>query len=755
MSGKCEKQREEQKASGFGQKGAGVEKSFWTCALVTFRILAVLLLVFSFNNTVSANEKPVFNVDFFCGWSGYFRPMEWTPLEITVSSNLEKAFGGELTFTSQQDGLNTLNIIHDFVLEKDMPEYMPLVTKIAYTAQKCSLKLDQIDQNHKHRKTVWSQEYDVYRFISPGKTSVINEQDMLIGVVGLGKYGLLRLDRQSYSQIQRMNGIVYIGTKQPRLVPWDWTGFVSLDLLVLYDPDWLQFQEQQLKAIAEWISNGGKMLVVLGSRPPMGDNPLTKIIPFDFLDPKQVEIPKNLLYKWNLSGSNSEMVTVRPLVPKANTKDFEGDLYQDNQYLYAVGSVGFGKVGVLSFDPSEFSDMQKAHSSQFWVSCIKTILKTGSTSNNSITTQRGIEFTQDIDEFQKSQTGRQGSQYNQYNYEIARAYSLNNKVMEFLYSEIKPLSVWFVILLLGTLAVLLGPVDYKILKKIDRLPLTWLTCSFWIILFTVGAYYGVQNLRGGKMQLKVVSVLDGIKGEDAFWATHYSGLFASRSDSYELEGLKPDQWWSGIAPTQESQYYYNNEIGSRKIYCVQEDGGNLPHALPVNIWDIQCMLTEESISKVPFNADVQRKLDNNTDTITVTINNDSGSAIMQGYVLVNDNYGMEFGSVPAHSAQKFQARARRLSVWENISMSNVPQSPRIQGSYYQSNFRKESAFFAQGSIQRTQAILEYLKKGAAVVCVSYDQAPVSFGVKDRSFSTEHVQLARLVVFPNNEGTGND
>ncbi len=464
MSGKYKKRSKRQKTCYLDYREAESGKSFCTYGVILFRILVILLLVFCFSNIVSAKDKPVFNVDCFFGWSNYFRPMEWTPLEISVNSNLE-IFNGELTFTSQQDGLNTLNIIHDFVVKKDDIEYMPLVTKIAYTSQKCSLKLDQIDQNSKRKKTVLNEQYDVYKFISPGKTSVVNEQDMLIGVVGSGKFGLLRLDKQSYSQLQGRTGNVYIGTKQPRMVPWDWTGFVSLDLLVLYDPDWIQFKEQQLKAISEWVSNGGKMLIVLGTRPPLGDNPLTKIIPFDFLDPKQVTIPQDKLYKWSLSGSNSEMITVRPLVPKANVNIYEGDIYENNQYFYAVGNAGFGRVGVLSFDPSEFSDFQNKYMSPFWISCIKPILKADNSPRNSVVAQRGIEFTQDIDEFQKSAAGRSSRQYNQYNYEIARSYSLNNRVMEFLYSEIKPLSVWFVILLLGIWLFCLDQSIIKFSKK--------------------------------------------------------------------------------------------------------------------------------------------------------------------------------------------------------------------------------------------------------------------------------------------------
>ena len=66
---------------------------------------------------------------------------------------------------------------------------------------------------------------------------------------------------------------------------------------------------------------------------------------------------------------------------------------------------------------------------------------------------------------------------------------------------------------------------------------------------------------------------------------------------------------------------------------------------------------------------------------------------------------------------------------------------------YSGSFQNEDAFFAQGSMQRTEAIESYLARGAAVVCVQYEQGPVSFSVKDRSCSYAHIQLARFVVFP--------
>ena len=711
---------------------------------IIFSLCLLLILVFS--TSAFAKDKSVFNIDMYYGWGGYFRPMEWTPVEITTNNSLEKPLSCELTLSSQQDGLNTLNImIHNLVLNPGATEYRPLVTKIAFNNQRCSLKLDQVDG--RRRKTLWSQDYDI--LMSPGKIPALNEYEMLIGLVGAGKFGILGLEKQSVSHYKGIQGNVHIGNKQASMVPWDWTGFVSLDLLILYNPDWIQLNETQLKAIGDWVLNGGKLLLVTGSRPPLGENPLTNIIPFDYLDAKQVAIPPEQLYKWDLSNDNSEKVTLRPLVPKPNAKFVNGDLYQNNQYLFAVGNAGFGKVGVLGFDPEEFNSYQDINSSRFWAKLIQSVLKTEGSVDNTILAERKIEYVKDT----SANIDRNGNpvyisggkairSVNQNYFEIGSAYSLNNKVMEFLYQEIKPLSVWFVILLLGALAILLGPVDYKFLKHIDRLPLTWLTCSFWIILFTVGAYYGVQYVRGGKMQLRVVSVIDGIKDEKAAWSTQYSGLFASKSDSYELDNLKPNEWWSGIAPTQGQIYSFSNELGGRRIYCIQEDGGNLPESLPVNIWDIQCMLTEAPLDKMPLSADIQRQ----GDEIIATIKNESDAVIINGYILTEKGRGIRFDSIPAHDVKEFRLRIQPLGFWEN----NIRDFTAISqySGMSSTSFRNEAAFFAQGTLQRTQAMNNYLNEGASIVCVTYENAPVSFKIKKHSFSEEHIQMARLVVFPN-------
>ncbi|MHC4622676.1 MAG: hypothetical protein ACYS4W_02120 [Planctomycetota bacterium] len=906
--------------------------------MLRVRVVLLVLVVLVPLGSGLADDSP-FNVDFFCGWGGCYRPMEWTPVEIGITGTLAKPFAGALVVSASQDGLNTLNVTHEFVLTPDFPVHVPLVTKLAFAASQCSVRI--VDKQR--GRTRWASDFELWDFSSrDGLLTIVHENDLFIGMVGQRKFGLLRLSDQAVCASTRGQGEVYLKDKLPRMAPFDWTGYASLDLLMLYNPDWAVFNRHQLNAIAQWVSNGGRLLLVLGTHPLPPDNPLADILPFEFQPAKQITISPETLWNWQLDPSEPEIATCWPLKPTHRAR-----LCHLDESLFATAYVGFGKVGILAFDPSQLSDRQKPDSSRFWVGRIAAVLEDDSAgakrageqepaeatpqppfsargslctdlthpdrteggieltigglpqgeyrmtsyhnnpssrhspidiyvdgvlhNGNVRQTQRmqdrragkavteftvsagndvvvefrpvassrlnkratlcGFELTglraggdgdtQDVRvdfgaarqavadgfvglgfgvnerkdyvkfddsdglpagvtvtlkptnpddnlqfnatfripmnprrsgrhfsssvplnrsiQFVESSASSMEDQTRQYEYAISQAQAASNQIMEHLYaiSEMRPLSIWWVILLLTALAVLLGPVDYKVLRRLDRLPLTWLTCAFWITLFTVGAYYGVQALRGGKMQLRVVSVLDGIQGDNCTWSAAYLGLFAPHSDDYQLEGLKNDQWWSGISPMQESIWAMRREAGTRNIYCYQHDGGNLPHSLPINIWTMQCLLNESPLSQLPFTAE----LGHEGNELILDISNQSDSRIRNAYVLFGDERVFDFGPVPARTSKQFRGRPRRRQAWTGLNMD-----------YYPVKFKCEKAFFAQGCARRTQTMAAYLAHGAAVVCAEYEDAPLSLSVKDHSCDYKHIQLVRLLVFPDDSAS---
>jgi hypothetical protein len=123
------------------------------------RVLIAFLLVLMSAPGVHAAPKADFNVDLFCGWDGYHRPMEWTPVEIGITTNLTEPFEGVFTLAAQQDGLSTLNIVHNIVLTPNQRLDLPLATKFDFHVGRCVLTI-----RDKRGRTQWQQAIDMWDF---------------------------------------------------------------------------------------------------------------------------------------------------------------------------------------------------------------------------------------------------------------------------------------------------------------------------------------------------------------------------------------------------------------------------------------------------------------------------------------------------------------------------------------------------------------------------------------------------------------
>jgi hypothetical protein len=720
------------------------------------RVAVAFLFVLAMVSCPVGAAKPEFSVDFACGWDGWYRPMEWMPVEIGISSNLTEPFGGSLVLSGPQDNQNNLNIVHPFVLTPNVPLEVPLVTKLKFGVGTCSLTV-----RDERGRTLSKQTIDLWGPSGIGRgLKVVRDPDMLIGTTGQPLFGLLKLGDEAASISLSGSGKVYVGHKIYRGIPWDWTGFAGLDVFILYNPDWTQLRPEQVRAMCEWVSNGGTLLLVLGSHPLPPDSPLVQLIPFVLGQPRQTTLPTHMLTRWGLDSGGDEMVTAWPLSRKPGA--LLVDSSEDSANVFGAGPVGFGRVGVLSFDPAQLGEAHTAHSGAFWAGRIASCLPQRQVSTSSRPPGRGPVFMgMPAGGYGRSivlgnHTPPQVNRGSEYQYQVGLSQNAVNQVLNYHYAlkQMRPLSIWWVILILVSMAILLGPVDYLVLKKLDRLPLTWLTSTGWIVLFTIGAYYGVQALRGGRMQLRAVSVVDNIAGSEVGWATHYLGIFAPRSDEYELDGLAARQWWSGLASNAEWLHAQQSSLVARQIYCQQTDGSNLPLSVPINIWTVQSLVGEAPSKDVPFKATVERS----GNAVNVEITNTSSDPIQAGCILFQDAYA-DIPGIAAGASQRLDRSTKPFNPWgrENrptfrsgpggmlpsMMAEGVPSYPQTVPDVAM------GAFLSPGCLGRTLAMHNYLRQGGALVCVEFRNPSSPFRVKGRSYDASCVRWARQIVFPQN------
>jgi len=706
----------------------------------------LVLALAAFAADASAAKDP-FNVDVTFGWQGCMRPMEWTPVEIGIKADLDEHFDGILSVSNLQDGQSTMTIQHKFVLTKGEPYYRPVVTKFAFGAPQCRVAIADARGNVR-----WSKEYSLWDFSSNTRSlTVVGASDLLVGVAsgassgisGRSAFGLNQLPKGAHSlgttanrrysgtpaeangQDPRVPGQIFVKEKLLRYLPWDWTAYASLDVLVLYDPDWSALRAEQSKAIADWVSDGGKLLVVLGSHPLTAQHPLARLIPYRIGTSTPVEFARPQLTSWGCSEDSARAAACWPLEGGGDAR-WNAKACGTGRNVAAFGPYGFGRVGVIAFDPAALGGRQQENLAPFWVEAVSPLLD-----------RRQI----------KAGAPPESNQNNFWNYEMDESGRGTAAIMEFLHNlpQMEPISIGWVILLLGGLALVIGPVDYFVLKKYDRLPLTWLTFAAYIGLFTVGAYYGVAALRGGPAQVRAVTVLDAVKGERTAWSCTYSGIFAPASDAYRLDGLGKAEWWSAVSPSA-GDYLNVNEPRhgfSRRFICVQEDGRNLPEDVPINIWSMQCMMTEGPVDLVPLDATITVK----GETIEGRIENRLDVPVASGSVRLDKNRSYAFGAIPANGAITIGHRLSVTPGWEK----GLPEDSGY-GDFVPNSGRPvtESAYFACGNLQRTRGIESLLRQGGAVVCVEYANAPLSYKLANHRQQTLHRLLVRLVVKPEKE-----
>ena len=684
----------------------GIEAA--TLGQISRRLICVLALL-TFTTAAWSAEEPDLDVTFKAGWDNCYRPERWTPLSFIVVSRQKKPLSVNLSVVGQQDGMTNMTVDHDFVVTPDVPANVPMVSKFRHDVS----NFDAILRADKVRKVRWNNQMGELSFSANSSLTMdpIPLQDLFIGLCGTSELGLLQLPGYLMTENGPSGKIEHLHVKEKvlNLLPWDWAGYDCLDLMILHDPEWNQMNEFQSRAIVAWVNNGGKLLLVLGSHPLPRDHVLAKMLPFAIGPAKDVPLSRPRISAWELQHPTKRSVTcwTLPAAKGWKTRALDGGVR-----YFSRGLVGFGTVGVLGFTPTELSGTEPAPN--FWCEILKEFDPRcgpwsgdgGNNGNNNPPLFIPVETAQSAD-----------------------------AVLGHLQAipEMRPLSIWWIIGLLSVLALVLGPLDYFVLKKLDRLPMTWITSTAVIVLFSVGAYYGVEKIRGGLMQVRAVTVTDAVQGQpNSCWSTTLCGIFAPSSDSYKLVGPKGNQWWSALSPNNNQPNFssrFEHQEATRNIYCSQQDGGSIPSALPINIWSMQCLRAETQSQAFPFTAKIELGPDHQ---VKVTLENRGDGEITDGFVRIpysdSEVHCMALGSVPAHQTRVFTGQA----LPDNDPLSAGPQDVI-------------KIFRTQGVLPRTEAINEYHAQGAAVILVRYMNAPPPFGVEGHKGNASHIQLARLVV----------
>ncbi|RPI58438.1 MAG: hypothetical protein EHM48_10150, partial [Planctomycetaceae bacterium] len=331
---------------------------------VLFLLLAGGLGVFARPAMAEDEASKQFKVDFGVGWDGCYRPGEWTPVDIGITSSLKDPMGGTLTLEAGQDSMTRMTITHPIVLTSKVRLHVPLVTKLAFGANNADVSI-----RDDAGKTRWAYSYDLWSSTNTAKPAQsVQGNEMLIGVVGRMSFHLAQLPDFA-STAENPTGQVWVKDKPISSLPWDWTGYAALDLLILNNPDWDAINPVQAEALGQWVSNGGRLLIVVGSTGLPANNPLIQSLPV------RMGLRKTVTVTSLNSGSGHGTIKCESKDVLVHEMTLIPPIGWSMQTIapaqLAAGPVGFGRVGVLAMDPSPLTDVSQADSAALWTHWIR------------------------------------------------------------------------------------------------------------------------------------------------------------------------------------------------------------------------------------------------------------------------------------------------------------------------------------------------------------------------------------------------
>jgi len=174
---------------------------------------------------------------------------------------------------------------------------------------------------------------------------------------------------------------------------------------------------------------------------------------------------------------------------------------------------------------------------------------------------------------------------------------------------------------------LIGPVSYVVLRRMDRRELAWVTAPALVIAFSFGSYGIGSVMKGGDILVNQISVARTTSGGSAASLTTYAGIFSPSRDTYDLT-VEADALVSSLNT---SAFFDGNGRPNRPANLITEQGDPAHlRGLSVGVFGLQAVSAQAIVPYRPALAVDWRFTDTG---IAGTVTNQSSEPITDVAVL--------------------------------------------------------------------------------------------------------------------------
>jgi len=334
----------------------------------------------------------------------------------------------------------------------------------------------------------------------------------------------------------------------------------GLHVLYLNSARAINLRAEQAAAISTWVLGGGHLIVAVDRPGDVTDTPwLASLVRAKFGPVRNTTVGQ-ALHHWADGGGYSTVGNPNDAfaagqIAAAEVRLANGTtLFElDNRAVAAEANRGLGQVSMLGFNPEREPFKSWANRAWFWARLAKV---------------HGAWFEEDAPQ-------RHGRLH------IDGVYGamLDSR-------QVSKLPVEWLLLLLATYLVIIGPVDRIWLKRINRQILTWLTFPAYVVFFSLLIYFIGYKLRAGQLELNELHIVDVLPGQQELLRGHsYVSIYSPVNDDYQLGG----KYAHGAI---RSEYAGSNRGDTASSLRVEHTPGKTEASARVPIWTSRLLCSE-------------------------------------------------------------------------------------------------------------------------------------------------------------------
>jgi hypothetical protein len=233
-----------------------------------------------------------------------------------------------------------------------------------------------------------------------------------------------------------------------------------------------------------------------------------------------------------------------------------------------------------------------------------------------------------------------------------------------------PSAVTLFCFLIGYIVVI-GPVNYLVLRRLRRLEWAWLTVPAAVLLFAGGLYVIGFGGRGGQSQVSQIAVVQGSEGDPRGFVTSFVGLFSPRRTSYTL-GFPPQTLISEIQT-------FNDLSGDPAVTLQGDNGAEVPDVL-VDVGSVRTFMAEGAVA---VSVSIQSNVSGDQQQVSGEIRN-TGSQPLEDALIVRGSAFQSLGTIEPGASRPVAVGSNRNFPWGvNLSRSGLFERQQILSALFE------------------------------------------------------------------------